>query len=46
MTNWQWKVILALVRYVLTQERWLERDDFRDEKDKQILIEALSREDE
>jgi hypothetical protein len=43
MTAWHWKVVMALVRYVLSRDNdWV---DFRDE-DQNVLFEALNKEDE
>lgn len=40
MTDWQWKVVLALVRYVLRAKGYDWVDDY--EEDENILFEALS----
>ena len=38
MTDWQWRVIMALVRYVLAKE-----NDIIDSQDREILLEAAAR---
>lgn len=45
MTKWQWRVIMALVRYVLEKENMLDAGDNEkaervSERDREILLEA------
>jgi len=43
MTEWQWRVVIALIRYVMSQRtEWIE---FTDE-DENILFDALNKEDD
>jgi len=42
MTEWQWRVIIALIRYVMSQRvEWIEYT----EEDENILFDALNKED-
>lgn len=48
MTNWQWKILIALVRYVLRKEGCLDlgeryNQEHTEESDISILLEAAVR---